>query len=83
MEAFKETLGDYDEERVRFLVSQEVEDEVEAGVTILKELYDLMKQDYRSTALLRNLKIGLKCGGSDGFSGITANPLLGYLSDYT
>ena len=82
MEVFKETLGDYDEERVRFLVSQEVEDEVEAGVTILKELYDLMKQDYRATALLRNLKIGLKCGGSDGFSGITANPLLGYLSDY-
>lgn len=41
-----------------------------------------MKQDYRATALLRNLKIGLKCGGSDGFSGITANPLLGYLSDY-
>ena len=82
VEVFKETLGDYDEERVRFLVSQEVEDEVEAGVTILKELYDLMKQDYRATALLRNLKIGLKCGGSDGFSGITANPLLGYLSDY-
>ena len=74
VEVFKETLGDYDEERVRFLVSQEVEDEVEAGVTILKELYDLMKQDYRATALLRNLKIGLKCGGSDGFSGITANP---------
>ena len=82
IETFKETFGDYDEERVRFLAAQDVEDEVEAGVAILKELYQLMKQDYRATALLRNLKIGLKCGGSDGFSGITANPLLGYLSDY-
>ncbi len=82
VQAFKDTLGEYDEERVRFLVAQDVEDEVEAGVEVLKELYELMKHDYRSTSLLRNLKIGLKCGGSDGFSGITANPLLGYLSDY-
>lgn len=79
---FKETMGEYDEERVRFLVAQDVEDEIEAGVKILHELYEVMKQDYRATSLLRNLRVGLKCGGSDGFSGITANPLLGYFSDY-
>ena len=82
VQAFKETLGDYDEDRIRFLVAQDVEDEVEAGVNLLKELYEQMKNDYRLASPLRNLKIGLKCGGSDGFSGITANPLLGYLSDY-
>lgn len=82
IDAFKADLGDYDEQRVRFLVAQEVDDEIETGVSILKELYEIMKHDYRATALLHNLKIGLKCGGSDGFSGITANPLLGYLSDY-
>lgn len=79
---FKATLGDYDEERVRFLVAQDFQDEVTAGVEAVKELYQVMQKDYRSTSLLRNLRIGLKCGGSDGLSGITGNPLLGYLSDY-
>ena len=82
MEEFKATLGDYDKKRTRFLVSQEVEDEVEEGVKLLKELYDEMKDDKRETCPLSCLKIGLKCGGSDGMSGITANPLLGRLSDF-
>ncbi len=79
---FKETLGDYDESRTRFLIAQEVSDEVTEGVKLLKELYDQMKDDKRVTKPLSVLRIGLKCGGSDGMSGITANPLLGRFSDF-
>ena len=79
---FKDTLGAYDESRTRFLVSKEVEDEVSVGVELLKELYDQMKNDKRVTKPLSVLRIGLKCGGSDGMSGITANPLLGRFSDF-
>ena len=79
---FKETLGNYDPIRTRFLIAQEVEDEVEEGTKLLKELYDQMKMDRRVTKPLSVLRIGLKCGGSDGMSGITANPLLGRFSDF-
>ncbi|WP_404330093.1 UxaA family hydrolase [Mesobacillus maritimus] len=79
---FKESLGEYDEDRIKFLVSQEVTDEIEAGVQLLKEIYENAKNDKRETVPLAELKIGLKCGGSDGFSGITANPLLGRFSDF-
>jgi altronate hydrolase len=78
---FKDSLGSFNEKRVKFLVSQEVSDEIEAGVELLKELYEQMKADKREEVPASELKIGLKCGGSDGFSGITANPLLGELSD--
>jgi altronate hydrolase len=78
---FKDSLGNYNEKRVKFLVSQEVSDEIGAGVELLKELYEQMKADKREEVPASELKIGLKCGGSDGFSGITANPLLGELSD--
>ena len=79
---FRETYGAYDPDRVKFLVMQEVEDELEAGLDVLKSLYDVMKEDKRTKADVSELRIGLKCGGSDGLSGITANPLLGKLSDY-
>ncbi len=79
---FEETLGDYDKSRTRFLIAQDVEDEVLEGTKLLKELYDEMKNDKRVTKPLSVLKIGLKCGGSDGMSGITANPLLGRFSDF-
>ncbi len=82
MKAFMETLGDYDKSRVRTLVCQEVEDEVAEGTKLLKELYDVMKNDVRTTKPISVLRVGLKCGGSDGMSGITANPLLGKFSDY-
>ncbi len=82
IEEFKKNLNQYDSDRVKFLVSQDVRDEVQAGVEILKELYDNMLEDKREAASISKLKIGLKCGGSDGFSGITANPLLGELSDF-
>ena len=78
----KKFIGEYDADRIKFLVSQEVEDEVEAGVEILKEIYEHMKNDRREAIPLSELKVGLKCGGSDGFSGITANPLVGVFSDF-
>ena len=80
---FMETLGDYDRDRIRLLVTQKVDgDEVEAGMAILRELYAIASQDQREVCGLDKLRIGLKCGGSDGFSGITANPLVGEFSDY-
>ena len=80
---FRELLGDYDQERIRFMVAQQQEgDEVEAGMRILRELYALASRDERTDIPLSELRVGLKCGGSDGFSGITANPLLGVFSDF-
>lgn len=78
----KKTLGSYDEKRIKFLITQEVSDEVEAGVKLVKELYENMKSDKREDVSISELRIGLKCGGSDAFSGITANPLLGRFSDF-
>jgi altronate hydrolase len=82
VKAFKETLGTYNEDRVEFLVSQEVEDEIEAGVKLVEGLFNKMKQDKRVEKPLSMLRVGLECGGSDGLSGITANPLIGRFSDY-
>jgi altronate hydrolase len=79
---FKKAMGDWDSNRVRFLIAQEVEDEIEAGFLLMKELVAIMKNDRRSEQPLSLLKVGLKCGGSDGFSGITANPLVGRFSDW-
>ena len=78
---FEKYLGDYDKERVKFLVTQKVQDEQEEGMKLLRELYDKTCTDKRENVSVSELKIGLKCGGSDGMSGITANPLLGRLTD--
>lgn len=78
----KNFIGDYDSSRVRYLVAQDVEDEIEAGLKILKEIYTIMRKDQREPVSIAELKVGLKCGGSDGFSGITANPLVGVFSDF-
>lgn len=80
--AFRELLGEYDTERIRFIETQKVDDELEAGMALLRELYAVASQDERTDVPLGELRVGLKCGGSDGFSGITANPLLGVFSDY-
>ncbi|MBQ3544545.1 MAG: UxaA family hydrolase, partial [Lachnospiraceae bacterium] len=74
-------LGDYDKDRVRFLVAQESGDEIADGVKMVGELAKLADTYKREECPASDLVIGLKCGGSDGFSGITANPLLGALSD--
>lgn len=80
---FEKLLGNYDRQRIRFLVCQEVEgDEVEVGVAIVKELYEQAQGDKRVPLPISKLRVGLKCGGSDGFSGITANPLLGAFTDW-
>ncbi|MBL4964574.1 UxaA family hydrolase [Bacillus halotolerans] len=80
--AMKKALQDVNKDRVKFLESQSVTDEMEAGVALLKDIHEAAKGDKREDIPLSELKIGLKCGGSDGFSGITANPLLGRFSDY-
>ena len=82
-DAFMEMLGDYDKDRIKLLVTQQVKgDEIEESMKILRDLYSLAKDDKREDVPLSKLRIGLKCGGSDGFSGITANPLVGELSDW-
>mgnify|MGYP000755715820 CR=1 FL=1 len=81
-DVFREFLGDYDQERVKFMVTQKVGDEYEEGMELLRELYAKAIQDQREDIPLSELRVGLKCGGSDGFSGITANPLLGMFSDF-
>ena len=76
-------LGDYDHDRIRLLVTQQVDgDEVEAGMAILRDIYRFAREDRRTDVPVSRLRVGLKCGGSDGFSGITANPLVGEFSDW-
>ncbi len=78
---FKKVLGEYDENRVKFLVTQEVEDELDTGIKIIGELVEYASSFTKEPCPLSKLVVGLKCGGSDGFSGITANPLVGVYSD--
>lgn len=81
VDAFKKVLGEWDDRRVKFMVAQEEGDEVAAGVALLKEIYGSAKNDRREPVPVSALRIGLECGGSDGFSGLTANPMLGAFSD--
>lgn len=81
IEELKKVLGEYDSERVKFIVCQEHEDEITAGTKLVQELCHYAKDFQREPLPASELVIGLKCGGSDGFSGITANPLLGAVSD--
>ena len=81
IESLKEQLGDYDSNRVEFMVCQEEEDEIETGIGIVKKLAEKASHYKRSKVPTSKLIVGLKCGGSDGFSGITANPLLGKFTD--
>lgn len=77
----KKVLGDFDEERIRFLNCQDCDDEISEGERIITELQKLAENDKRTPVPISKLKIGLKCGGSDGLSGITANPLCGKITD--
>ncbi|MBQ2956132.1 MAG: altronate dehydratase [Clostridia bacterium] len=79
---FRKVLGEVDETRVKLLVCQDTEDEVEAGVKLIGEIAEAAKEDRRAPLPASMLTVGLKCGGSDGFSGITANPLVGLFSDW-
>ena len=77
----KKQIGSYNEDRVKFLVCQDSEDEIEQGVIRIKELIQYAAQFKRELMNVSELIIGLKCGGSDGLSGITANPVVGSFSD--
>ncbi len=80
---FMEMLGNYDKSRIKLMITQKVEgDEMEEGMKLLQEIYEVARQDKREDVPLSELRVGLKCGGSDGFSGITANPLVGEFSDF-
>ncbi len=81
IDVLKPYIGETDPDRVKFLVCQNSDDEMEDGLALLKELIETASADKRQEADLSKLIIGLKCGGSDGFSGITANPLVGRISD--
>lgn len=78
---FKRVLGEYDADRVKFLNCQDFDDEISQGINTVRELYGNACNDKRVAVPLSRLKIGLKCGGSDGLSGITANPLCGKITD--
>ena len=78
---FKKILGDYNPKRVKFLNTQDVEDEIAEGVKLIEELKEYAAGFKRTKQPVSKLKLGLKCGGSDGYSGITANPLVGRVSD--
>lgn len=74
-------LGDFDKRRIRFLVCQDCEDEVAEGLRLVEELARYAKTFHRTPVSIQKLVVGLKCGGSDGLSGITANPAAGRFSD--
>lgn len=80
-EQFLEELGEYDRDRVKFLICQHVDDEMEAGRELLKECAAYAGRFERKEMPVSKLIVGMKCGGSDGLSGITANPTVGRFSD--
>jgi len=81
IEQIKPHMGEYDPARVKFLVCQDVEDEQAAAMELIKELAENMCAETRVPCPADQLVVGLKCGGSDGLSGITANPTIGVFSD--
>jgi len=81
VEEFKKVLGAYDDRRVKFLITQDVDDEYEKGIELIGELVEYARTLKRESVPVSKLKVGLKCGSSDGFSGITANPLVGAFCD--
>lgn len=81
IEVLKEYIGPYDEKRVRFLTAQESENEIADGVRLIEELAAYAQTFHREPISCKELIIGMKCGGSDGLSGITANPTVGIFSD--
>lgn len=81
IDVLKGYMGEIDNDRIKFLVSQEVEDEIAAGVEIVKGLAEYATQFKREPISVSKLIVGMKCGGSDGLSGITANPTVGRFSD--
>lgn len=83
LSAFKQLVGDVDETRVKMFETQKIDgDEIEFGLNQLRQIFSVCSKDQRVETPISELRVGLKCGGSDGLSGITANPLLGLFSDW-
>ncbi len=81
IDELKKFIGDYDERRVKFLVAQECGDEIEDALKVIEELAAFVRTFRREPIPASELIVGMKCGGSDGLSGITANPTVGRFSD--
>ena len=81
LDTFIKHFGNYDQSRFYSFICQESKDEIAQGIELMNKLFDVVSKDKRTTCHLSDLVLGLKCGGSDGFSGITANPLVGTISD--
>ena len=81
IDVMKEVLGCWDEKRVKFLNAQDSEDEIADAIRLIEELKENARKYKRTPVSISKLKVGLKCGGSDGYSGITANPLVGRFCD--
>lgn len=81
IDVFKKVLGEYNQNRVKFLNCQDFDDEIAEGIKIISKLKEYADGFKTEKLPISKLKIGLKCGGSDGYSGITANPLVGRMSD--
>lgn len=78
---FRPVLGEVDESRIKFMICQEEEDELEKGLELIGEIAETVSKDTRSEVPVSKLKIGFKCGGSDALSGVTANPLCGQVAN--
>ena len=81
IDEMKKVIGEYDPRRVKFLNCQDVEDEIREGMSIIRTLQEYASTFKREKISISKLRIGLKCGGSDGYSGISANPLVGSFCD--
>lgn len=81
IDVFKEKIGNYDPQRVKFMITQKVDDEFATGMELIAEIIEYTSKMERQPCDISELVVGLKCGGSDGLSGITANPIVGMASD--
>ncbi len=81
IDVFKKFLGSWDDRRVKFLNTQDFDDDIAEGVRLIEELKEYADTFKRERIHISKLRVGLKCGGSDGYSGITANPLVGRFCD--
>lgn len=82
IQLLQKELGEFDPLRIKFMHAQQEEDELEKGLLLIGELAEQAALDHREPLPISKLCIGLKCGGSDGLSGITANPLVGTIADH-
>jgi altronate hydrolase len=81
LDALLRSAPDLDPERLRAFTAQSTEDEMEAGLAAVEALIEVAERDPREPCPVSDLVVGLKCGGSDGFSGLTANPAVGRIAD--